>query len=151
MRFTEAKGTPVLSRDDAEQLGSVHRLLIDVTGRRVAALHIDGRKRKALIVDWEALSGFGPDAVVVGAGDALRGPDGDRELAIVSGDLDWLGRRVLTDRGDAAGQVRDLEFDESTGALQAVVTDTGSHPAANLVALGPYCVIVRAGVSEEAT
>lgn len=143
MRMVEAHGTPVLSRGDAEQVGTVRRLLVDVPARRVTAVHVDGRKRKALLVDWDALAGFGPDAVVVGAGDALRGPE-DHELALVSGDLDWIGRRVLTDRGDAAGKVRDVEFDETTGALRRVVTDRDSHDAAALVALGPYCVIVRA-------
>lgn len=142
MWLTEAEGTPVLSRDDAERLGSVRRLLVDVPARCVTALHIDGRKRKALLVDWDALTGFGPDAAVVRARDTLRGP-ADDELAFVSGDLDWLGRRVLTDLGDGAGTVRDLEFDESTGALRSLETDTGTYPAEAVVTLGPYCVIVR--------
>lgn len=144
MHMAEAHGTPVLSRGDAEQLGTVRRLLVDVDARRITAVHIDGRRRKALLVDWEALAGFGPDAVVVGSGDALRGPDGGYELTLVAGDLDWIGRRVLNDRGDSAGKVRDVDFDETTGALRSILTDRGSHPAADLVALGPYCVIVRA-------
>lgn len=144
MRLSDALGTTVLSRDDAEELGRVRHLLVDVGARRITALHIDGRRKKALLVDWDALSGFGPDAVVVGPGDALRGPADDTELAMVSGDLDWIGRRVLTTNGDAVGTVTDVEFDASTGALTAVVTDQASYEAERLRALGPYCVIVRA-------
>lgn len=144
MRLTDALGTTVLSRDDAEVLGRVRHLVVDLDTRRIAALHIDGRRKKALLVDWDALSGFGPDAVVVGPGDALRGPADDRELAMVSGDLDWIGRRVLTDQGNDVGRVTDVEFDPASGALTALVTDEGSHDAAQLRALGPYCVVVGA-------
>lgn len=143
MWFTEALGTTVLSRSDAERLGKVRRMLVDVGERRISALHIDGRKKKALLVDWEALVGFGPDAVVVSVDDALRGPADDRELAMVSGDLDWIGRRVLTDGGDLVGHVEDVEFDPSTGAITMVATDSQHYAADRLRALGPYCVIVR--------
>lgn len=143
MRFSDALGTPVLSRDDAEQLGKVRRMLVDVGQRRITALHIDGRKKKALLVEWDGLAGFGPDAVVVAADDALRGPADDHELAVVSGDLDWIGRRVLTDGGDFAGVIDDVEFDASTGQLTMIVTDRETFDVARLRALGPYGVIVR--------
>lgn len=144
VRFSETFGTTVLSRDNAEELGRVRHLLVDVTDRRITALHIDGRRKKALLIDWSALSGFGPDAVVVGASNALRGPADDRELAMVSGDLDWIGRRVLTDGGDRAGTIVDVEFDADSGRLRTIVTDQDTHDASRLLALGPYCVIVRA-------
>lgn len=143
MRFSDALGTPVLSRDDAEQLGKVRRMLVDVGQRRITALHIDGRKKKALLVEWDGLAGFGPDAVVVAADDALRGPADDHELAVVSGDLDWIGRRVLTDGGDFAGVIDDVEFDASTGQLTMIVTDRDTFDVARLRTLGPYGVIVR--------
>lgn len=144
MWFTDALGTTVLARSDAERLGKVRRMIVDVDELRISALHIDGRKKKALLVDWDALVGFGPDAVVVAVDDALRGPADDRELAIVSGDLDWIGRRVLTDGGDRAGAVEDVEFDPSTGAITMIATDHQHYEADRLRALGPYCVIVRA-------
>lgn len=144
MHLSEALGTPVLSRDDAEELGRVRHVVVDVAERRITALHIDGRRKKALLVDWSALSGFGSDAVVVGPGNALRGPTDDRELAMVSGDLDWIGRRVLTDGGDVAGAVQDVEFDASTGALTAIVTERETVGAERLRALGPFCVVVAA-------
>lgn len=143
MRLSDALGTTVLSRDDAHELGRVRHLVVDVEQRRVTALHIDGRKKKALLVDWEALTGFGPDAVVVGPGDALRGPVDDAELMVVSGDRDWIGRRVLTDRGNGAGTVTDLEFDEGTGTLASLVTDEATLDSGRLLTLGPYCVVVR--------
>lgn len=143
MWFSDALGTAVMSRSDAERLGKVRRMLVDVGERRITALHIDGRKKKALLVDWEALVGFGPDAVVVSADDTLRGPADDRELAMVSGDLDWIGRRLLTDGGDVVGVVDDVEFDPSTGAITMVATDDQTYDADRLRALGPYCVIVR--------
>lgn len=143
MRLSDAVGTTVLSRDDANELGRVRHLVVDVEQRRVTALHIDGRKKKSLLVDWEALTGFGPDAVVVGPGDALRGPVDDAELLVVSGDRDWIGRRVLTDRGNGVGTITDVEFDEGTGTLASLVTDQTTLDASRLLTLGPYCVVVR--------
>ncbi len=145
MRLSEADGEPVLSRETAEKVGKVRHVVLDVPGRRIAALHVDGRRRKARLVDWSAVTGFGPDSVIIDSETSLREPEEGEELEAASGHLDLEGRLVLSDQGVELGRVVDIVFDESTGDLLTIVTDREEHPAARLRALGPYCMILRSG------
>jgi uncharacterized protein YrrD len=51
---------------------------------------------------------------------------------------------VLSDAGDALGALEDIVFDESDGAIAAVVAGGVEHDAERLRAIGPYCVILAA-------
>lgn len=144
-RLSEADGEPVLSRESAERVGKVRHVVIDVPGRRIAALHVDGRRRKAQMVDWSAITGFGPDSVIIDSERSLRSPGEGEELEVASGHLDLEGRLVLSDEGLELGRITDIVFDEATGELLTIETDREEHPAASLRTIGPYCVILRAG------
>ncbi|MGD9573440.1 MAG: PRC-barrel domain-containing protein [Thermoleophilia bacterium] len=144
MRLSEADGRPVLSRATAESLGELRHVVVDAATRRITALHVSGRGRRAGLVGWADVVGFGPDGIVVAGEDAIRPPAGDREEAVVRGRLDLDGRLVLDDHGDAAGPLTDLLFDEATGAVRAVIFGDVAIPATRLRAIGPYCVLVRA-------
>ena len=76
--FRQAIGRKVVSRASANELGSVRQLLVDAQQRRIAAVVI-GRGKKAQLVEWQQLSGFGPDAIMVVDEGALRPPADDRE------------------------------------------------------------------------
>ena len=138
-----ALGRPVVARDTAETVGDVQGAVVDVATRRVVALQV-GKGRKAQVVDWAAISGVGPDAVVVQSESALRDPTGDRETGFVKGALPLLGATVLTDRGDEAGSLDDVEFDESSGAVLDLVAGDRRFPATGLHAIGGYAVVVTA-------
>ncbi len=144
MRLSDADGRPVLSRASAESLGELRHVVIDAATRRITALHVSGKGRRAGLVGWDAIVGFGPDGIVVGGEDDVRPPAGDREEAVAKGHLDLDGRLVLDDHGDAAGPLTDVLFDEGTGAVTAVVCGDAEIPATRLRAIGPYCVLVRA-------
>jgi uncharacterized protein YrrD len=126
----------VLSRATAEKIGEVGQFVVDGPGRRVAAIVV-GKGRKARVVDWDAIAGFGPDAVMVESEQRLREPhDGETKL-------DWLGRRVLNDRGFELGPVEDVEFDAESGALQQVRVKGGAVAGADQVlGAGSYAVVV---------
>ncbi len=68
----------------------------------------------------------------------------DREAGVVKGDLPLLGGRILTDRGDLVGALDDLEFDESTGAVEALVAGEETIAATRLRSIGSYAVVVAA-------
>lgn len=142
MRFSQADGTPVYSKSSAEQVGRVMRFVIDARARQIAALHVGGRRRKALLVDWANVVGFGPDAVVIDDGDHLRQAGNDYEERIVRGRLDLHGRRVLTDAGFDLGPLTDVEFDEATGHIELVETRRARVDGAGLLTIGPYAVVV---------
>ncbi len=144
-RFAAATGRKVISRSSAEELGRVTHVVVDAGRRRVSSV-IVGKGRKARIVDWERLSGFGPDAVVVDGEDALRSPAGDVERAAAGGDLDLLGKLALSERGNAAGRIDDVIFDPATGELETVVVGTQERPAAELLGAGSYAVVLGAAI-----
>lgn len=143
-RLSEADGRKVVSRESAEQVGTVRHVVIDAATRRIAALHVHGRKKKALLVDWSAVTGFGPDAVVIDTEDSLRPPAEGDELTVTSGKLSLEGRLVLSDGGDSLGEVADIEFDEESGEVLAIAAGGELLDAARLRAIGPYCLILRA-------
>lgn len=143
MLFSEGVGRKVLAMKDARPLGKVARFLIDAAGGRVAAVQVDGSGSGGL-VDWENVSGFGPDAVMVGGAEQIRGPVGPWEERWYRGEFSLRGTLVLSEEGEARGRLADVEFDEGSGRLQALVMEGGRLPVDRLVALGPYAVIVPA-------
>jgi len=139
--FRGSSGRKVISRATASEVGSVGHLLVDAQQRRVAAVVI-GRGKKAQLVDWAQLSGFGPDAVMVADENVLRPPADDRERAATEGDLELVGKRALTERGNELGQIDDVTFDNDTGVLEDLLIGNRRVPAGSLLGSGSYAVVV---------
>lgn len=142
-RFTSASGRKVVSRSSAEELGKLAHVVVDVRQRHVASLVV-GKGRKALLVAWENVSGFGPDAVMLADESALYEPRDDDERAAADGKLDLVGKRALSDMGNDLGTVGDVVFDPATGTLETVVFADREEPAASLLGAGSFAVIIRA-------
>jgi uncharacterized protein YrrD len=134
MHLSELKGRRVVSRTTAETLGDVHDLFIGVNPGAVTALQI-GKGRKAGAVQWDKIVGIGPDAVVI-ADDEAMGPPPDTTSP--------MGRLLLSELGNAAGAVNDVEFDDTTGTLISLATETVLIEGDRLLADGPYAIIVAA-------
>jgi len=115
---------------------------IDAERRAVAGLVI-GKGKKAQLVDWEQVSGFGPDAVVVSDEGALRTPIDDRERRAAKGDLEFIGKRALSEAGNELGRVDDVTFDASTGALVTLRIGEDEVPAGSLLGGGSYAAVLR--------
>ena len=118
-------------------------LLVDAQRRQIAAVII-GRGKKAQLVEWAELSGFGPDAVMVSDEGALRPPADDREEAAVDGKLEIVGKRALTETGNELGTIDDVTFDPDSGALERLRIKDRDIPAAALLGSGSYAVVVDA-------
>jgi sporulation protein YlmC with PRC-barrel domain len=142
-RFTAAVGRSVVSRTSAEELGELAHIVVDVEHAQVSSLVV-GKGRKALLVDWERVSGFGPDAVMLADDDALHPPRDDDERAAADGKLELVGKRALSDMGNDLGTLDDLLFDPASGALEALVLGPREEPATSLLGAGSFAVIVRA-------
>ena len=141
-RFSEADGRPVIARDTARRIGSIKRYLIDPATASVLAIQIGDKSGQPQIVDWSSISAFGEDAVIVESDRVARGISGEREERFIKGAEDLKDKRVLTDRGDELGTVRDVTFDTRTGRLSHLSLREQELPIERLVALGPYAVIV---------
>jgi uncharacterized protein YrrD len=142
-RFAAAAGRTVISRTTAEELGKLAHIVIDVKRGQVASLVV-GKGHKALLIAWEQVSGFGPDAVMISDESALQEPRDDREQAAADGKLALLGKDVLSDIGNILGTVTDVVFDPDTGAIESIVLGDHEGPAASLLGAGSFAVIVRA-------
>ncbi len=139
----DAIGRTVLGRDTAEQLGELRHVVVDPSGAKVVALVVrSGRNDK--LVAWDDVTGFGPDAILVGATSAVRDPGSDAEKADAGGRRDPLGKRLLNDQGTSAGLVVDVHFDESTGVVDSFVGEHAIASADRLRGIGSYAVVVRA-------
>jgi uncharacterized protein YrrD len=139
--FRGSSGRKVMSRASANEVGSVGHLLVDAQQQRVAAVVI-GRGKKAQLIDWAQLSGFGPDAIMVIDEDALRPPADDRERAATEGRLELVGKRALSDRGNELGKIVDVTFDAATGVLEELLIGDRRFPAGSLLGSGSYAAVL---------
>jgi sporulation protein YlmC with PRC-barrel domain len=134
-------GRKVVSRSSAKELGAVNHLLVDTQQRQITAVVL-GRGKKAQLVEWAQLSGFGPDAVMVVDEGALRPPADDRERDAVAGKLDLLGKLVLSERGNELGTIDDVTFDADTGTLEDLVIGDRRIQAGALLGSGSYAAVI---------
>jgi len=139
--FRGATGRKVVSRGSAEQLGTADHFVLDADKARIIAIVV-GSAKKAKVIDWERVVGFGPDAAMVDDDDALRTPNGERETRAANGAFDLVGRRVLTQHGNEIGALDDVTFDATSGDL--VQLQVGGHtlPTSALRGAGSYAVVV---------
>jgi uncharacterized protein YrrD len=139
--FRNSIGRKVVSRSSAQNLGKVDHLLIDDQQRRIASVVV-GRGKRAQLVDWAQLSGFGPDAVMVADETSLRPPANDRERGAAEGKLELLGKRSLGELGTELGMIDDVTFDADSGALEDFVIGDRRISARSLLSSGSYAAII---------
>ena len=142
-RFKAAQGRKVVSRASAEELGNVSHLVVDAQSRRIVSLVV-GRRRNARLIDWEHVSGFGADAVMVDDEASLLEPRDEHDHAAARGQLDLLGRRALDDLGNELGEIDDVAFDAASGALETIIVGEHETPAEALLGAGSYAAILHA-------
>ncbi len=142
MRFSEAKGRKIVSTSDAETVGEVHEFLVDPAVGSVVAMQVK-RARAGDTLRWSGITAFGDDAVTVSGGEKISDVEDDI-AALLGKDHRLIGKRVLSTGGDELGQVRDVEFDHGSGAITALVLDSGGAIGNTLVGVGSYAVVVEA-------
>lgn len=139
MRLRECLGHPVLDTSTATTIARIDGLVVDPAQRRIAAIRLRGAGRKPIYLLWEDLDAFGPDAVTVASAEVLRRLENG---ALPYPELESIGRRVLTEAGDELGTVEDLEFDPSSGAVEAVFTQSDQIDGKRILGLGAYALVV---------
>ncbi|HXT38143.1 MAG TPA: PRC-barrel domain-containing protein [Chloroflexota bacterium] len=113
------RGLAVVSVQQAQNLGTVEDLLLDLTKHRVAALLLQGGLfRGGPMVRWSDIRSIGRDAVMVD----------DSSAAIPTAEQDQVMRlaslrdtQVVGDNGELAGTVAGVEIDPDTGKVTAYV------------------------------
>lgn len=163
MRSRRLPGLAVVTLDGGEQVGRVHRLVIDPKKKRVAALLVSSRgslRKQLLPID--AVFALGSHAVTVQSKEAIGPMSGD-ELAALAGKerVDLVGAPVITTRGELLGAVRDFDVTDrgeitalyvSSGLIRSLARREIAVPGELLVALGKDAAVVdeRAALLGEA-
>ena len=140
--FREAHGRKVVSRATAEALGELSHMVVDSSRRHVSAVVVSKGKKHAFVVDWEHISGFGPDAVMVKSEDTLRPPADDHEQETVDGKLELVGKRVLSERGNEHGSITDVEFDPDSGDIGSLLVGEERITPTDLLGVGSYAAVL---------
>lgn len=160
-RFRESIGRRVVARDTATEIGHVTRILVNraaqITGFTMGPTAIapvvlpstftgdpmtlaQAALPAVMVLDWSAVVGFGPDAVVAASAADLRESTAADSGAI--GDPGLLDQPLMTAAGDLVGTIADVEFDAGTGQIAAFVVGDRAVPLTRLIAVGPFAVIV---------
>jgi sporulation protein YlmC with PRC-barrel domain len=141
MRFSEASGHKIVSTSSAETVGRVDGFVVDPAARSVVAVLV--KKSDGNTLRWNDITAFGTDAVTVTGPDKIV--EGGGELEPLLGKHNhMLRKRVLSTTGDQLGSVKDVDFDPSSGAVTALILDTGEIPGKRLTGVGSYAVVVQA-------
>lgn len=140
MLLSQVVGRPVVSAADASHIGTVAGLVVAPEEALITAVRLDGVKGGGDVIAWADVHAVGPDAVVVGAASAARFASTDS-----SESQDLLGKRLLTELGDAAGTLADVAFDPESGLIHTLHTSRGDRvPGLHLLGIGSYAVVIRA-------
>ena len=119
MRLTKVTGLPVVDTHVARQAGVVSDVLLDMQAGRVAVLnvtHADGWLVQRIPAEY--VYRLGPHTVMVAdtvAVDLGPPPTDQRWFPIES----VVGLQVMTEGGDAVGQIHDAELDDHTLDVRA--------------------------------
>lgn len=154
-------GQSVLSLADGLKIDTVKDLLISENNDAIVALLVDegGLLSSSRVIPIENVNHFGRDAVVVATRDSVVPASADPEVkAILQRKDTLLGKKVVTELGQAMGSVSDMYFDErsgriggfeiSGGLLGDMARGTSYLPVGDIERLGPDVVFVRPETGE---
>jgi sporulation protein YlmC with PRC-barrel domain len=144
IRLSEVKGRRVMARDNAQVVGTIRRLHLDVATSRIVGVELEGALDRDTIVEWPAVLAVGDDALMIEKASDRREPLDEVEQAFVAGDFDLPGKLVMHDTGDVLGKLEDFAFDERTGRVTELYVPGHVIPVDGMVALGSYALIIPA-------
>ena len=140
---TAALDRRVVARDDAEEIGRLKAFVFDDRLQHIVSLQVTGSKRKAGLIAWPDVVGFGPDAVMVRSAEAVRPPQDDHEEAVARRKIEPLGALLLDDGGDHHGVLRDIRFDPAGGAVEALVGDGDEWSETQVRGFGSFAIVIE--------
>jgi uncharacterized protein YrrD len=146
----DAIGRRIVSTSTAEDLGTLHDVVLDPESHSVTALQV-GKGRKARFVAWDAVTGFGEDAIMIRSDDDVLEAGDDRQKLYASGDVSVMGARLLDDSGMIQGVVTDVDIRTDDGDVISLVgapdkkiggTVATAYDGVQLRGVGTWAVVV---------
>ena len=162
MKFHDLRGTPILSVEVAQQLGTVDDVFMRLSDQLVLALRVKtggvfGGHKALLLQDVKSI---GRDAVTVDDVGKLSDEDAVPSLKDAANRDAVEGARVISEGGTEVGTVSDIDADFSSGAIHGYVLgskllDRLQHrehlvPAATVRSIGQKTIVVsESGVPDQ--
>lgn len=143
MRFSEAEGRTIVATESADTVGKITGFVVDPGAARVVALRVKKAHGEGDTLPWSDLTAMGADVVTVEKAMSVQVAHGQL-LEQGHKRHEIVGKRVLTERGDELGRVRDVDFDPGDGRVRALVTTGEEVDGVRLMGVGSYAVVVRA-------
>ncbi len=140
MLFSTVLGRQVVGSSAADTVGQVAGFVVDPATRRILAVEVK-KADSGTVLPWSRISTVGEDAVIVSSAESITVPD-DATAALEGKAHVLVGKRVLTSAGNQIGTIDDVDFDPQSGAITALLLDTGTVSGSRLVGVGSYAVIV---------
>lgn len=144
VRFSQLRGQRVLTREGAQLVGSVRRLLLDQRRMTVNAVELEGVLGDATVLPWSEVAAVGIDALMIDSSAALQVPSAELLDSISAGAFDLEGKHVLSELGDSLGRLQDIEFDEASGRVTGVSLPGHRLPTPTHIAVGAENIILPA-------
>ncbi|MFI8879909.1 PRC-barrel domain-containing protein [Streptomyces sp. NPDC055243] len=141
MLLSQVLGHPVISAEDARPAGEVAGVGIDPMTRRITELYLRDAK-SGDSVPWSEVRGVGPDAVIIDT--AAAAAEAARKSPHSRAHKRLLGKRVLTEYGEDIGTLSEVTFDPETGGVGDLYIGQEQVPAARMVGLGAYALVLGA-------
>jgi uncharacterized protein YrrD len=142
MLFSQARKRDVVNTATATRVARVDGFVVLPGPPRVALLRLGKVSGAGTLLAWEDIRGFGPDAVTIDTDSVIRPARDALEQRAEDGDLEILGKRVLTERGMELGTVTDVDFDPETGTVTTLLTKSETIPGQRLIGVGSYAAVV---------
>ena len=144
MLFSEGHGHKVVSTGSAETVGRVDDFVVDPSTQQVVAVLLKKTPDKDVdVLLWGDIQAFGQDAVTVTGADSLSRAT-EQTTALTGKTHELVGKRTLSSAGDELGKVRDVEFDDASGAITGILLKDSGIEGSRLVGVGSYAVVVEA-------
>jgi sporulation protein YlmC with PRC-barrel domain len=123
MKASELKNHPIVSLNDGVKVGETADLSLDSTFLQVSAILLSGHDGTS-VIPFKAVRNIGPDAVTIDDARIVQAPadkDGLPERRVSS----LTGLPVMNETGTVIGNIDDVEFDEASGRLSALLIHRG--------------------------
>jgi uncharacterized protein YrrD len=156
-KSVEIIGLPVVSINEAKELGTVKELVINPDGGTIAALVLDDGQwyHGAKLIPFAAIMGIGEYAVTVKHSNAILpiSATPDLEVLLAAG-IKVTGAKVLTSAGRIQGKVTEMLIDTTGKIVNCEITETTGQlvniSAQDIYTFGKEVLIVADSSAQEA-
>ncbi|MEW6725984.1 PRC-barrel domain-containing protein [Desulforudis sp. 1088] len=152
-RSREIVGLPVISINEAAEVGQVKGLLVNpATGSaEFIVINRDGGFRECLVVRFKDIESIGPDVLTVARAEVpVTLSSVPEALKVLDQQVGLIGTPVMTRKGKIAGVIREFAVDEESGlitgleiALPGQDKAAGVIPTINVAAYGRKFVVIN--------